>query len=135
MYGVSQEEGRDIVQCLCQPVVCRTEKAVIGKFGEQAFVEQDLPCAKIGEHASIRRIDLDRAMRHPRQQLAPTSRVILPTWSKPGGIAESIIPASAATVHDLECFCGAAIQIQVTPGPVEAGSFGSLRFGLKGRQV
>ena len=35
----------------------------------------------------------------------------------------------------LDCFCGAAIQIQVTPGPVEAGSFGSLRFGLKGRQV
>ena len=63
------------MQCLCQPFVGRTEKAVIGQFGEQAFVEQDAPCAKIGEHASIRRIELDRAMRHPRQRLAPTTRV------------------------------------------------------------
>ena len=131
------------MQCLCQPVVGRTAKAVIGQFGEQAFVEQCAPCAKIGEHASIMCIALDHEPSasssqrgaHPRQHVAPTSGVILPTWSKPGGIAESTIPASAATVHDLECFCGAVIQIQVTPGPVEAGSFGSLRFGLKGRQV
>ena len=100
------------MQCLCQPVVGRTAKAVIGQFGEQAFVEQCAPCAKIGEHASIMVIALDHEPSasssqrgaHPRQHVAPTSGVILPTWSKPGGIAESTIPASAATVHDLRMF-------------------------------